>query len=619
MTDMVKCRVCDCLAPLGTVECPDCGAPLPQEIPKEPPQPVEAARPAEGEGPREQAATKKRNEFLTRHPVLRRVALLVAVCLAVQGAVLWWPQKPTPPGVYCDGENLITPEGVWNYEAEGFVRNSATSDWRYVLLQRAGDSDVQARLRGVAEVLDSTRSKLGSSMSYTYALDGDYYLFDGRALERTDWTQATLTNAGTVFYTQEDESGATLGWRDLNTGKEHTFQTMGEGMELDAMRVSDDGMAAAYRWRAEDAEEAGPYRLWRAKDRKTVTLDAPGELLQVGKEGETCLFWQGGVDVLYGWEYEYVDGDYNGTLRGSESGYYLWRDGDIVPLSNMMAVWVNTDYTQLIFRDYREDMAGDWYYFDLNAMDAPRRLDVPGDCYLSSAGLYQDYRFDTLTGHFYIAYGNGDVKLYYLTRKGELVHALDGLEGSFLLDSEGRNAVYLKGGDLYRLSVHSDDTLETQRLTYTDSDNAMSFAGGSGAITAFAANEDLSHIYYQMRNDPDFYASRVLFHWHNGESHMLELDINSNYGTVPMTVTADGGCYFTYTRNLYYTKGDEPPVMLLEEIGMNAAVQLVGPERWPLLPGARWEDGKNQRCYWRLNGADGPTELIEWYPQEGTV
>ena len=63
MTDMVKCRVCDCLAPLGTVECPDCGAPLPQEIPKEPPQPVEAARPAEGEGPREQAATKKRNEF----------------------------------------------------------------------------------------------------------------------------------------------------------------------------------------------------------------------------------------------------------------------------------------------------------------------------------------------------------------------------------------------------------------------------------------------------------------------------------------------------------------------------------------------------------------------------
>ena len=59
--------------------------------------------------------------------------------------------------------------------------------------------------------------------------------------------------------------------------------------------------------------------------------------------------------------------------------------------------------------------------------------------------------------------------------------------------------------------------------------------------------------------------------------------------------------------------------MLLEEIGMNAAVQLVGPERWPLLPGARWEDGKNQRCYWRLNGADGPTELIEWYPQEGTV
>lgn len=604
MTDAVKCRVCGREAPLGTLECPDCGAPLPRELPRAPQPPSAAEKADQGartpaKGPKETSPKRRR---------LQWAAAFLAVCLAAQLTAALWPQRPAPPGVYWGGGALVTPQGVWDYEGEDLFFWDATSDGRYVLLQGMGDPESLSGLRGLSAVLTDV------SMSYTYAPTGDYYLFDGRALERTDWTRADLTDAGTVFYTQEDETGVTLGWRDLNTGKDRTVDIFGGAGYLDFLRPSPDGTAAAYRWLATDAEtdgNGGGYRLWRAKDGRSAALDVSGGVLGVGRGGETCLLWDAAGEYPYGW-----DGDRNyGAPR--DYRHLLWRDGERTELPDMSIIWVNDRCTQFLLRwdSGNEGLpagtagTGAWYYFDADAMTQPLRLDLPADNYLMHASLYENETFDTLPGHFYLSYGMGGNRVYYLTQRGELLLAVDSLDGNFQMDAAEQSAAYLKGGDLYRLNVHPGDTLETARLTS---------GPDSGSVTAFAANEDLSHIYYQARSQEN-YIRKALYHWHGGESHALDLELNANYGNVPLTVTDGGGCYFTYARDLYYTEGDAPPALLLEEIGMSASVALVGPEKWPLLPGAVWVGGEKQARHWRLNGYDAPVELTEWYPKEGEI
>lgn len=605
MTDMVNCRVCGSPSPLGTGECPECGAPLPRELPKEAAVvPERAVEKDTGE-----ACASRKERAPVKHPVLRRVALFAAVCLVVELAFALWPSKPGLPGVGWDGDRLITPEGVWDYQADGFFVSNATTDGQYVLLQKPGDDpNAQSARRGMAELLSSVQ------LSYVYAPSGDYYLFDGRTLERTDWAEAGLTESGVVFYTRKDGDGMTLCWRNLNTGEDYKIQTFGEGVDLDILKYSADGTAVAYRWTAADGEAPGPYRLWRAKERKPVVLDVPGDLWGVGKGGETCLFWaensgEGGR-ILYGW-----DGNANyGALRGYYArDYFLWRDGETVSLPNMLVMWSSNDYTQFLLRDDQEDDAGSWYYFDVDEMTAPRRLGIPADSYLYASGI-QGAGLDTLTGHFYLFYGSGDNKVYYLTRKGELLLAEESLSGDFVQDPAGQTAVYLKNGEVYRLSVLPDDTLETQRLTHTNS--AGSSSSDWGLVTAFAANKDLTHIYYIAQSPEGHRGGKTLYHWHDGESRVLDFEVNGSYGSLPMTVTGGGGCYFTYTRNLYYTANDAPPTLLLEEVGMSSFVQLVGARQWPLLSGAVWEDGRNQNRYWLLDEANAPVELTEWYPKE---
>lgn len=597
MTETVQCRVCGCPAPLGTAECPDCGAPLPQELPREP-EPL-AAPAAEDAAP-----SQEKKGPSPKRRWARWAAGFLAVCLAAELAVLAIPPKKTPPGVVLTAGGFVAPDGVWDYEADGFFFTTATSDGRYVILRQVGE-EALSKVESLRGVLSS------SSMSYTYVPEGDYYLFDGRTLEQTDWDTATLTDNGTVFYTVADETGTTLSRRDLTTGKVSEIQRVEGEADLADLRTSADGTAAAYRW-----ETAGqtPYSLWRVGDKAPAALDGQGTLMGVGNGGRTCLFWAAGSgETLYGW-----DGSaHYGTLGdGENSGYYLWRDGETVDLSSRVPIWCSNDFTEFLQMDY----LGDWYYLDVDGMDEAAKLDVPDGAFLSSMGLYHDYHWDTLTGHFYLSYDDGANRVYYLTRRGALLPVTEGLGGDFLLDEAGQSAVYLKDGDLYRAAVLPDDTVETGQLTQTVGSLTSSDLD-AGSVDAFAANGDLTHIYYIAQSPEGYRGGKVLYHWHDGESHALDFEYGLSYNAYQnaIEVTPEGGCYVQNSGNVYYTEKDAPPTLILEDAGMGTQPQLVGPDRWPLVTGATWEGGESKQLYWRLDGDKEPIGLTQWVPKEGKV
>lgn len=608
MTETVQCRVCGCPAPLGTAECPDCGAPLPQELPKETPPPLSET--AEDALP--EAGRNKKEKHPARHPLLRRVAVFLALCLVAELALFALPQKQPPPGVVLTAGGFVTPDGVWDYEADGFFFTTATSDGRYVILRQVGE-EALSKVKSLRGVLSS------SSMSYTYVPEGDYYLFDGRTLERTEWDMATLTDNGTVFYTVADETGTTLSRRELTTGKASEIQRVEGEADLADLRPSADGTAVAYRWET-DGEEAEPYLLWRRGDKAPTALDGQGTLMGVGNGGRTCLFWNG--ETLYGW-----DGSaHYGTLGdGENSGYYLWRDGESVYLSGWMPMWCNNALTELLLREEREDSSGDWYYYDMNAMTAPVRLDASNETYLIPAVRngnlwWSGYGSETLKGRFYVGQTSGGSAVYYLTRRGTLLPVTEGLEGGFLLDEAGQNAVYLKDGDLYRAAVLPDETVETVQFTQTVG-SLTSSSLDAGSVDAFAANGDLTHIYYVAQSPEGYRGGKVLYHWHDGASHALDFEYGLTYNAYQnaIEVTPEGGCYVQNSGNVYYTEKDAPPTLILEDAGMGTQPQLVGPDRWPLVTGTTWEGGASKQLYWRLDGDKEPIGLTEWAPKEGKI
>lgn len=597
MTETVKCRVCGCLSPLGTAECPDCGAPLPQELPRE--QEPSAAQTEETSA---SASVAEKKELSPKRRWARWAAAFFVLCLVVELAVLAIPPKRTPPGVAMTADGFVTPDGVWDYTADGFAFSTATSDGRYVILQQVG-ADAAAKTRRVWEALSSSSVNL----SYTYAPDGDYYLFDGRTLEQTDWDEVGLLDNGTVFYTVVDETGTTLFRRDLNTGKISQIHDFGEKVSLDVLQHSADGTAVAYRcWTMVDGEEPGAYRLWRAGDKTAVELDDGGILLGVGNGGGTCLFSR-----------EYLYGDMDGsTPRGDEgSQYYLWRNGETVDLPDRMPIWCNNDFTEFLQMDY----LGNWYYFDVDTMAEGVKLNVPDGGYLSSVGLYSDYHWDALTGRFYLSYDGGANRVYYLARRGGLLPVTDGWAGDFQVGEGGQNAVFMKNGELYRAAILPDDTVETVQLTQTG--NMASSGLNEGSVESFAANEDLTHIYYVAQSPEGYRGGKILYHWHDGESHPLDFQYGLRYNAYQgaIEVTGSGGCYFQNSGDVYYTEKDAPPTLILEDVGMGAQPQLVGADRWPLVAGATWEDGENKQLYWRLDGANEPVELTAWTPKEGKV
>ena len=593
MTETVKCRVCGCPSPLGTAECPDCGAPLPQELPRE--QKPSAAQTEETSA---SASISEKKEPSPKRRWARWAAAFFALCLVVELAVLAIPPKRTPPGVAVAEGSLVTPDGVWDYTADGFAFSTATSDGRYVILQQVG-ADAASKTRRVWEALSSSSVNL----SYTYAPDGDYYLFDGRTLEQTDWDEVGLLDNGTVFYTVVDETGTTLFRRDLNTGKISEIQRVEGGCDLADLRPSADGTAVAYRWKTDGNT---PYSLWRVGEKKPAEIGCEGVLWGVGNGGGTCLFSR---------EYLYRDMDGSAPWGDEGSQYYLWRDGERIDLPDRMPVWCSNDFTEFLQMDY----LGDWYYFDVATMTEGVKLDVPDGGYLSSVGLYSDYHWDTLTGHFYLSYDGGADRVYYLTRRGELLPVTYGVAGDFQVGKGGQNAVFMKNGDLYRAAILSDDTVEIQQLTQTV--NMASSGLNEGSVETFAANGDLTHIYYVAQSPEGYRGGKILYHWHDGESHPLDFQYGLTYNAYQnaIEVTGSGGCYFQNSGDVYYTEKDAPPTLILEDVGMGVQPRLVGLDRWPLVTGATWEGGKNKQLYWRLDGANEPVELTAWTPKEGKV
>lgn len=602
MTETVKCRVCDCLSPLGTSECPDCGAPLPRELPKEE-TPLLSSK---AEDAQPEAGRNKKEKHPARHPLLRRVACFVAVCLGLELALFALPQKQPPPGVVLTAGGFVSPDGVWDHEADGFFFTTATSDGRYVILQQVGE-EALSKVKPIRSVLSSSSVNL----SYTYAPDGDYYLFDGRTLEQTDWDTVTLTDSGAVFYTVQDDTGTALFHRDLPTGKVREIDRVEGEADLADLRPSADGTAVAYRW---ESSGQTPYSLWRVGDKTPVELDGQGTLVGVGNGGQTCLFWEGNTngtdDTLY---------------RGYDNSYYLWRDGESVDLSGWMPMWCNNALTELLLRKEREDSSGDWYYYDVKAMTAPVRLDASNETYLIPAVRngnlwWSGYGSETLKGRFYVGQTSGGSAVYYLTRRGELLPVTEGLGGDFLLDEVGQSAVYLKDGDLYRAAVLPDETVETGQLTQTVGSLTSSDLD-AGSVDAFAANGNLTHIYYVAQSPEGYRGGKVLYHWHEWESHALDFQYGLTYNAYQgaIEVTPEGGCYFQNSGDVYYTAQDAPPTLVLEDAGIGAQPQLVGPDQWPLVTGATWEGGESKQLYWRLDGEKEPVGLTAWTPKEGKI
>lgn len=603
MTGLVTCRVCGFEAPLGTAECPECGAPLPTKI--EPPaQPVPTTEPPSpaAQPPADETAV---NASVEKKPFRLRpihlVAGLLAVCLLIPLILLTLPKKEPLPGVIATGNGgFVTQEGVWDMEAEGLIYVGGSSytgiDGTYFLLGKKGSSDASAvdggSLRGTVS------SSSSSSIFYFYNPEIEqYYLFDGRALEPLEADEAAMYGE-VVFYLQREDGQTTLYRRDLAQGETATVDTFpGEGKLADYC-YAPDGSAVVYSW-GQGADAT--YRLWRRGSRKPMELkDLPGSVSAVGTDGKTLLLWKGTMYTATG---AYVD---------EKARLWLWRDGTLLDLPAMDLANVNDTHTQFLFRDLNyEDYTGDWYYYAPDETDQPVLLDMDREAYCYPLLWWQTEQ-TSLKGRFYQVYNNGGDGLYYLTDDLTFLPVTEGGVDDYSLAADGQAMIYLQNGDLYRAAVDPSGTLAVTPLTNT----AEVSGSARGTVSSFAASGNLEHVYYMDWRSLHSDGS-ALHYWRDGEDTALDFSPRTNY--VSLTVTDDGACYFTHTRNLYYTEKGGPPRLLLEEVGSNASIRLVGETKWPLLMGARWEDSQNKAVYWLLDGNRIPVELEEWRPEEGTL
>lgn len=595
MTGLVTCRVCGFEAPLGTAECPECGAPLPTKI--EPPVTAESPSPA---------AQPLADETATDAPVEKKpfrlrpvhlVAGLLAVCLLIPLVLLVLPKKEPLPGAMATGNGFITQNGVWDMEAEGLICVGGGSytgiDGTYFLLGKTAES---GDLIGDGGTLRGT--VYSSSLSYFYNPEIEqYYLFDGRTLEPLEADEANMRGE-VVFYLQRKDGQTTLYRRDLAQGETATVDTFpGEG-KLTDYHYAADGSAVVYSW-GQGADAT--YRLWRRGSGKPMELkDLPGSVADVGKDGKTLLLWEGAMYTATG---AYVD---------EKARLWRWRDGTLLDLPTMDISSYNNTHTQFLFRDLNyEDYTGEWYYYAPDETDQPVPLELDSGAYCYPILWWQTEQ-TSLKGQFYQVYNNGGDGLYYLTDDLTFLPVTEGGVDDHALAADGQAMIYLQNGDLYRAAVDPSGTLAVTPLT-----NTAEVSGSSrGTVSFFTASEDLKHVYYVdwrgLHSD-----GSALHYWHDGVDTALDFSPRTNY--VSLTVTNDGACYFTHTRDLYYTKKGNPPQLLLEEVGTNASIRLVGETKWPLFIGTRWEDSQNKTVYWLLDGNRMPVELEEWRPEEGTL
>ena len=211
----MTCKLCGYRGGAEESQCPDCGAPLFETLLD---LPTETAP-----EPKEVNITKKRRGRLR----LNRSALaagFLALCLAVQGVGLWRLHRPVDPGwsfVDAQSDQLVTSQGVWSF---GDVEVGSVS---------SNDGPCQV-------IWTWDHSYDGSSV------DLGVYFYDGKSLERTDWTSATISGNGqALFYQTGDVDGEqAITRRDLKTGRE---LEVARGLGLSMATQSDyAGTAVAY-------------------------------------------------------------------------------------------------------------------------------------------------------------------------------------------------------------------------------------------------------------------------------------------------------------------------------------------------------------------------------------
>lgn len=593
MSKTVACKVCGLVSPLGTAECPDCGAPLPvQPDPAPADQPDGAELPA---GEQTEAKTKAKAPASPRKRLLRRAAVFLAVCLGLELAAFALPEKQPPPGMIWFYETVVTPQGVWNYGEEDLSVSAISNDFRYALFHNA---EPDWFIYGSSSGMSSVRS----SFSYARTPKGGYYLFDGRVLETLDWNTASAIQNGAVFYTHPDGGGTALCRRELATGKITRIDRAEGEAELEIFQASIDGTAVAYRWAAEEEDqEPGPYRLWRMGDKAPTLIDCGDTLWSVGKGGGALLF------------HRYLDDD----------EYYigeniLWQNGQWLPLPKLAWMWENDDLTEFILRDYDdgEYEMEEWYYYAPGETAEPVKLDVPDYRWLTLLTNRANGQGARLKGSYVrlIRYDDSGMDdLYYLGEDLSLTPVALGVE-QLTVDEAGEKLAYLQNGNLYQIALSPGGLAEPQRLT--DTADLLSSVAGAGTVEGFAASEDLEHIYYWETTLTPF--DYDLYYWNDGAPQGLSFPFGTR-GTTPQLTLTDEGCYIVYNRDLYYAPHGEDPRLVEEELGSSPYIQLLGSEKTPILMGSRWEDGVSVEVFWRLDGAKEPVELEEWYPKEGKI
>lgn len=606
MSEQVTCRVCGCECPLGTAECPDCGAPLPQTPTSAAP---EAAAPADpfSPGTSSTEAAPEAPEVPTVSPKRRRMRFLaaaVAACLVLAlAAAAFWPRQPKPFGVALVGETLISTDGVWDFSQDGLTLASDSCDGRHWLL-RCSEGQTKTKTKTDA-----------SSVPLRGALELEqnaYYLYNGQTLEYIGQTYPYLT-AKALFRVKVESGSRQLLRRDLKTGKTTTLDESEQGGELAIIAVAQDGTAVVYT-KHDRTDGVDETFLW-AEGKGARAIDCPGSIYAVSSGGKRCLFW-GGTNWSDAAQYgSFID---YSTARTQDG---VWQDdGQIFEISGGMLYNYNADFTEFIYRDYNSHLAGDWYYYTLGG--EPVHLSALENGWLEAipvaggGGNAFNYYYsgvsvsalpDTLCGRFYLFYdGRGGNTVYYLTRDGEFTFVENGLgyDGIYT-DQDAGQVLYLLDGDLYRISADQNGTVATEPLT------------SSGKVAHFNASADLKYIYYYQTDDPAMSFMLTMYRWHGGKTENLGMELNRNYGTGYVAIDEAGNCYFTYTRCLYFAPRNGTPEQILENAGSNPyLLRVTGEETWYLLYGARWKDGGNKSVYWRLNGNKVPEELPVWQPEE---
>ncbi len=348
------CKLCGYRGGAGESCCPDCGAPL-LEVPAE-------LLTAETGEPEQVDIKRKKRDWLPRGRTGLAAGFL-ALCLAVQGLGLWRLSRPVDPGwSYVDGRCLVTAQGVWSFDGNGWLNSYGEN-------------------AGPCRVLPMWRvDVLGGSSGM------EVWFYDGQSVEKTPWADAQLSGDGQVlFYLTCPEDGEeTITRRELRSGRETEIV---RGRWLSFAAPSDyTGAALAY------YTDVKPYQdqfigikphLWQLG---AGSRELEEQVYYLGEHGDSYLTWN-----QEDWRQNVV---WNGGERRLVVNYDMRMDRDL---------------TEVLYMDDQ----GDWHYEDQEGRT--QKLEgLPSYCSLDAVrpgDRYSDYGPEHLTDQVYL--GSGGV-LYYL-------------------------------------------------------------------------------------------------------------------------------------------------------------------------------------------------------------